>query len=114
MDIYKVNEIAAGKLVYNPNVSKQYTSAFASDLMSDVLRYYMENTILITGLCTLQAIRTAEMSGITCIIFGRCKHITQEMLLLAEENGIAVIESGLTLFEISGKLFQNGIRPVTL
>jgi predicted transcriptional regulator len=112
MNVERVNEIINGELLFAPDASNRYSSAFASDLMSDVLRYYMENALLITGLCTLQAIRTAEISNISCVIFARGKRASNDMLQLAKEHNIAVIESGLTVFEISGKLYQNGLKPI--
>lgn len=112
MNVDRVNEIVNGKVLFVSDPFLLYTSAFASDLMSDVLRYYMENTLLITGLCTLQAVRTAEISNISCIIFARGKRVSNDMLQLAKEYNIAIIESGLTMFEISGRLYQNGLRPI--
>ncbi len=112
MNVDRVNEIVNGELLFVPDPSFLYTSAFASDLMSDVLRYFMENTLLITGLCTLQTIRTAEISNISCIIFARGKRVSDDMLQLAREHSIAIIECGLTMFEISGRLYQNGLRPI--
>ncbi|MGI6574011.1 MAG: transcriptional regulator [Fermentimonas sp.] len=112
MNIERVSEIVEGTVLFAPGVACNCKSAFASDLMSDVLRYYMENTILITGLCTLQVIRTAEISNIPCIVFARGKQVSDPMLQLAKENGIAIIESGLTLFEASGRLYQQGLKPV--
>ena len=112
MNVDRINEIVSGELLFAQDSFHRYVSAFASDLMSDVLRYYMENTLLITGLCALQVIRTAEISIISCIIFARGKRVSGEMLQLAKENNIAIIESGLTVFEIAGRLYQNGLQPV--
>ena len=112
MNDYQVSEIVNGELLFAPDPPGRYTNAFASDLMSDVLRYYMENAVLITGLCTLQVIRTAEISNITCIVFARGKRVSDDMLELAKEQNIAVIESALTMFEISAKLYQNGLKPI--
>ncbi len=112
MNVDRVNEIVNGKVLFVSDPFLLYTSAFASDLKSDVLRYYMENTLLITGLCTLQAVRTAEISNISCIIFARGKRVSNDMLQLAKEYNIAIIESGLTMFEISGRLYQNGLKPI--
>jgi hypothetical protein len=86
--------------------------AFASDLMSDVLTVEMDNVMLITGLANLQAIRTAEMSDIGKIIFVRKKRATDEMIRLAAENDIILIECDYSLFKTSGILFQNGLKPV--
>jgi len=72
----------------------------------------MERTILITGLSTVQTLRTAEMSNIECIIFARGKKVTDEMISLAAENNISLITTPLTLFEVSGRLYGNGIKPI--
>jgi len=112
MKLEKVNKLISGTILHYCHSSCDYTKAFASDLMSDVLRFQMENTVLITGLCTVQAIRTAEMSNISCIVFARNKRVTDEMIELAKENHITVIVTGSTMFEVSGKLYQEGLEPV--
>ena len=43
--------------------------AFASDLMSDVLTLDCNGVLLVTGLCNMQTIRTAEMADVSCILF---------------------------------------------
>ena len=67
--------------------------AFSSDLMSDVLKVERENVLLITGLANLQVIRTSEMSDINCIVIARNKKLNSEIIKLATENGIVLIES---------------------
>jgi serine kinase of HPr protein (carbohydrate metabolism regulator) len=86
--------------------------AFASDLMSDVLTVEKENMILITGLANMQAIRTSEMSDINCIIFARDKKIGDEMVSLAKENNIILVESPHSVFHIAGELYKAGIKSI--
>ena len=112
MKLEKVSEIIGGTILQESHSSGDFTKAFASDLMSDVLRFQMEETVLITGLCTIQAIRTAEMSNISCIVFVRNKRVTEDMLKLAKENHIAVIVAESTMYEVSGKLYQGGLEPI--
>lgn len=112
MNVQQLNQLIPGTILLEGHASTLYAKAFASDLMSDVLRFQMEQTVLVTGLCTIQVLRTAEMSNITCIIFARGKRVSPDMLALAEEHHITLIESALTLFEISGRLYQGGLEPV--
>ena len=112
MTLQELCDIAKGNILYDPGRSVDYQYAFASDLMSDVLRFNMENAILVTGLSTIQTVRTAEMSNLPCIVVARGKQISNEMIDLASENHIALVSSPLTVFEISGKLYMNGIKPV--
>jgi predicted transcriptional regulator len=94
------------------NKSDFFEHAFASDLMSDVLRLTAENTVLITGLCNVQTIRTAEMAEIKLIILARGKHADKLMIELAEENDICIIETDYSVFRVSGELYNNGIKPI--
>jgi serine kinase of HPr protein (carbohydrate metabolism regulator) len=86
--------------------------AFASDLMSDVLTLKNDHVLLITGLANTQTIRTAEMSDIKCIVFARNKKATPEMIRLAEENEIIIIECRYSVFRTCGILYQAGVKPI--
>lgn len=96
------------------NENIDITKAFTSDLMSDVLTIEDSDVVLITGLANIQTIRTADMSDIRCIILGRNKHPSSEMLELAEDIGITVLVCPLTLFHISGILYNKGINPILI
>lgn len=85
---------------------------FASDLMSDVLTIEKDNLLLITGLANLQTIRTSEMSDINKIIFVRKKKATDEMIQLAAENDMILIECDYSMFKTAGILYQSGLKPV--
>lgn len=90
----------------------QVEMGYSSDLMSDVLTLDTDNLILITGLVNLQAIRTAEMADIRAIVFVRNKKATEQMLELARENGMVILESPYSLFKSSGLLFEAGLKPI--
>ncbi|MFP4047973.1 MAG: DRTGG domain-containing protein [Bacteroidales bacterium] len=87
-------------------------NAFSSDLMSDVLKLEADHTLLITGLANLQAIRTAEMADISCIVFARGKKVTDEMVKLAKDNGMTVIRTPFSVYRTSGELYKAGLNPV--
>lgn len=86
--------------------------AFASDLMSDVLTITKDNLLLLTGLANLQTIRTSEMSDISNIIFVRNKKATREMIELAHENNMVLLECGYSMFKTSGLLYNAGLKPL--
>lgn len=86
--------------------------AFASDLMSDVLTLKNDHVLLITGLANTQTIRTAEMSDIQCVVFARNKIVTEEMLELARQNEIVVLQCRYSLFRTCGLLYGAGVKPV--
>ena len=80
-----------------------------ADLMSDVLAFTHEGTLLMTGLTNPQVVRTAEMAGITAIVFVRGKVPPPETVTLAEGKGIPLLASKHTMFETCGRLYSAGL-----
>ena len=83
--------------------------AFGSDMMSDVLAFAENRDVLITGLLNPQIVRTAHMQDMRCIVIVRGKTATPEIRNLAAQNHIALLETALTMYEASGKLYEGGL-----
>ena len=92
------------------SLDREVTSAFASDMMSDVLAYLKDKAILITGLCNPQVIRTADMLEVECVVLVRGKIPTPDMLEIAKKRNIAVLSSKYIMFAACGKLYEYGLR----
>ena len=90
-------------------IDEDLTGAFGSDMMSDVLAFAENRDVLLTGLLNPQIVRTAHMLDMRCIIIVRGKVATDEIRRLAEENRIALLETDLTMYEASGKLYEGGL-----
>jgi hypothetical protein len=91
---------------------KEVARAFSSDLMSDVLTLDNHDIILISGLANIQLIRTAEMADIEVILLARGKKATTDMIELANENNIVIMETPYSIYRASGVLYVNGLQPV--
>ncbi len=74
--------------------------AAVSELMSDVLTMEHDNLLLITGLCTDQAIRTADIMGAVAVIITQGKQVSAGMIRIAEESGIALFRTDLQNFNV--------------
>jgi predicted transcriptional regulator len=85
-----------------------------ADLMSDVLSFTHEGTLLMTGLTNPQVVRTAEVAGINAIVFVRGKMPPEETIALAEERGIPLLASKYTMFETCGRLYKAGLASCGL
>ena len=113
MNLESINELIEGKLIHRSKTEHSFEYGYASDLMSDILRVTNFSTaVMVTGLATVQAVRTAEIANISCVVIARDKKISNDMLELAKESDISLISTPLTLFEISARLFNQGIKPV--
>jgi len=76
----------------------------ASDLMSDVLAGVADGSLLLTGLTTLQAVRTASIAGVGAIIFVRGKQPPPEVRDLASEQGLPLLSTPCSMFVACGRL----------
>ena len=90
-------------------LSREVGSACGADLMSDVLAFTKQRTLLLTGLTNVQVIRTAELSDLCAIVFVRGKLPSKEILEAASNNSIPVLLTCYTLFEACGRLYQMGV-----
>lgn len=113
MKVGDIVDVLKARVVCGENrLNTEVKFAFASDLMSDVLTLDTEHLVLITGMANLQVVRTAEMADIFCVVFVRDKKVTPEMLAVAEENQMVVLESPFSMFRAVSVLHDNGLQPV--
>ena len=110
----KIREIAklleADVLCGEELLEEEVSSAFGSDMMSDVLAYAKSDSVLLTGLVNPQTIRTALMLDMEAIVFVRAKKLTEDVIALAKESGIAVLSTEFRMFETCGKLYGAGLK----
>ena len=85
------------------------TRAYASDLMSEVLAYTLENAVLVTGLNNPQVVRTSEMMDIPLIVFVRAKEPSEEMINMAKKTGIHIMTTNHSMFNCCGILHSAGL-----
>lgn len=84
-------------------------TACGCDLMSDVLAFVKDQTLLLTGLINSQVIRTAEMMDIVAVCFVRGKTPPEDVLTLAKEKNIAILTTDYPMYTACGKLYEKGL-----
>jgi predicted transcriptional regulator len=113
MKIAEIVNIVEGKVICGHEfLQKDVHHAFSSDLLSDVLTINKPGIMLITGVANLQTVRTAEMAEVICVLLVRNKKTNEEMIRLASENGLMIIECAGSMFGVSGRLYQAGLKPL--
>ena len=111
MTIKDIKEILGAKLILGEDwIDREVHTACGSDMMSDVLAFMKDQSVLLTGLCNLQVIRTAEMMDVVCIVFVRGKMPDEAMIQMAKEREIALISTGHRMFSACGMLYEKGLR----
>lgn len=99
-------DIITGEILLDTEIM----SACGSDLLSDVMAFAKDSSVLLTGLTTLQTIRTAHLMDISAIIFVRGKLPTQDMVDEAKKNGMLLATTKLSMYLACGKLYESGLK----
>ncbi|TAL39086.1 MAG: hypothetical protein EPN93_03145 [Spirochaetes bacterium] len=84
-------------------------TAFASDLLSDVLAYSKPNALFITGLTNPQVIRTVEVLDLVGVVFVRGKVPQLETVELAKRRNIPLLRTKCIMFEACGRMYTAGV-----
>lgn len=101
--------LAADVLSGEHLLDQSVEEAFASDMMSDVLAFANPHSVLLTGLCNPQVIRTAEMLDVPCIVFVRGKPLDPDILTLASDKEICVLHTQKGMYTTCGILYGSGL-----
>jgi predicted transcriptional regulator len=113
----KINEIVealdATLLAGRDQVETNITKCGASDLMSDILAGLSEGCVLLTGLTTVQVVKTAMVAGVEAIVFVRGKTPPPEVIEMAETQGIPVISTPYSMFVSCGRLYNNHLTGLS-
>lgn len=110
MKVNKIKEILDARvLCCDELLDTEVQSACGSDMMSDVLAFVKDQSILLTGLMNPQTVRTAMMMDMKCIVFVRGKTPDDAVVALAEENGIVILATEYRMYTACGLLYAAGL-----
>jgi predicted transcriptional regulator len=91
--------LEAEVLVGRDQLQKPVRTAFAADLMSDVLAFAKPDSLLLTGLTNPQVVRTADILDITAIILVRGEGGPHGFLQLVATDKDLGLQNILHLFQ---------------
>lgn len=110
MKLSQVREILEARLICGDDEhDEEILSACGSDMMSDVLAFVKDQSVLLTGLVNQQVVRTAEMMDMCCIVFVRGKTPDAAMIELAEQRGLVIMSTDYRMYEACGRLYTAGL-----
>ncbi|MGE0087106.1 MAG: DRTGG domain-containing protein [Desulfococcaceae bacterium] len=110
MKLHEIQQaLDACVLTGEEQLDRDIRTAGASDLMSDILAGVAEGCVFLTGLTTVQTIRTAVVSGVSAVVFVRNKIPPQEVIEMAKEEGIPLLSSPSSMFVSCGRLHALGL-----
>jgi len=110
MQLWEIRDILDAKILSGEGyLDREVHAACGSDLMSDVLAFVKNQSVLLTGLLNPQVVRTAEMMDMCCIIIVRGKTPEENLIKLAEEKDIVLMTTHYPMYSACGRLYSRGL-----
>ncbi len=111
MTLLEINSIIEGKiLTKDPDLNLELVNAFSSDVISHIVTYASDKSILITAVYNPQILKTAEMKGVQCVILIGIYEPEPSLIALANSLGITLLRSTFSMYVTCGKLYSNGLQ----
>lgn len=110
MQVKDIIDILKCQVLIEGDLEQEVKTACGSDMMSDVLAFVKDQSVLLTGLMNPQVVRTAEMMDMKCIVFVRGKQPDQAILDLAQDRQLVVMATKERMYNACGLLYLNGLR----
>jgi hypothetical protein len=106
--------LKADVFVGDDKLATTVTAGTGSDLMSDMLRVPKTGVVLLSGLNTVQVVRTSVVAAVAAVVLVRGKRPTQDMIAQSLEHGLPLMSTPFTMFSACGRLFSRGLRGVEM
>ena len=110
MQLWEIRDILDAEILSGEeHLDREVHAACGSDLMSDVLAFVKNQSVLLTGLLNPQVVRTAEMMDMCCIVMVRGKMPDENLINLAGDNDIVLMTTKHPMYSACGRLYSKGL-----
>ena len=110
MKVQNIVNILKAEILAEGDLQEEVKTACGSDMMSDVLAFVKDQSVLLTGLVNPQVVRTAEMMDMKCIVFVRGKQPGDDIIELSDSIDVIMLKTDLPMFTACGLLYEYGLR----
>jgi predicted transcriptional regulator len=94
-------------------LDREVSGGYASDLLSDVMANARAGNVWVTLQVHQNIVAVASLKELAGIIIVNGRRPEPEVLAKAEEESIPIMLTGMQAFEITGRLYETGIRGNT-
>ena len=110
MRLWEIRDILEAEVLSGEeHLEREVHAACGSDLMSDVLAFVKNQSVLLTGLLNPQVVRTAEIMDMCCVIIVRGKMPDENLIKLAKDNEIVLMTTKYAMYSACGRLYSRGL-----
>src|SRR5512142_2115641 len=105
-----VNEFGLQVKAGASSLDREVTGGYASDLLSDVLAHAEDGVVWVTLHIHQNIVAVASHKDLAGIILVQGRQTEKDTIAKAEEEGIPILVTNLSAFEMVGRLYKAGIR----
>jgi len=105
-----VKEFALEVKTGSDHLDRQVTAGYVSDLLSDVLAHAEEGTLWVTLHIHQNIVAVASHKDLAGIVLVQGRQPEKDTIAKAEAENIPILVSGLSAFELVGRLYKAGLR----
>ncbi|MDQ7794354.1 MAG: DRTGG domain-containing protein [bacterium] len=100
-----IKGLALAEVCPGTGVEREVSGAYCSDMLSDVMAHAQPGDVWITVQTHQNCVAVAMMAELTGVVLTRGMRPDPEMAEKASREGVALLTTGLTSFEVAGRLF---------
>ena len=101
--------IEAKELTKQADLEKEVLCGYTCDLLSWVMGHGQEGMAWVTVQTHMNVIAVALLSDMACVIMPESIEMEQESLDKADAEGMCVLQSPLSSYEICGRIYAKGV-----
>lgn len=92
------------------SLEREFVGAYVSDLLSDVIANARAGDLWITLQLHQNIVAVASMKELAGIVIINGRQPEQDTIERGKDEGIPIMVSALSAFELAGRLYQSGVR----
>ena len=114
MKLSEVKDLLQCEVLSGENeLSADVLQVVASDGMSEILAFAKSRDLMVTGLTNIQSIRTADIAGVSAVVYCRGKRPDKKVIEFARQKKIPVLVTAMVMFDICGILYGKGLKGIS-
>lgn len=105
--VKEISKLIEGTIITNfEKADREFKGIVASDLLSYVMANSSEDYGIVTVLSNINVLGVAVLIDSSCVIISSGIKVNAQITSKAEEEGIILITSNLTTYEICGRVYE--------
>ena len=94
----------------SPEMDREVTSGYASDLLSDVMGHAQDGAIWVTSQVHQNVVAVALLLNLSAVVIAGGLELMEDAAGKADARGMPMLSTELPAFEAVGRLYQLGVR----